>query len=137
MAMNVGVPRRGAIADINVTPMADVMIVLLIIFMVATPVLIQTPVPLPTAVHPTEHKGETLKIALHADGALTVDGAPLGQGASLADYLAARASTSRPLLVLLEADRDAPYEDVARILAACRTSGVSGVALGAQLRAGS
>jgi biopolymer transport protein ExbD len=39
MAMSVGGPRTGAIADINVTPMADVMIVLLIIFMVATPII--------------------------------------------------------------------------------------------------
>ena len=136
MAMNVGAPHRGAIAAINVTPMADVMIVLLIIFMVAAPILVQAPVPLPTAIHPTEQMGEMLKIALHADGSLLVDGAALGGGASLADYLAAR-TAARPLLVLIEADRDASYSDVARVLLACRTSGVSEIALSAQLRAGS
>ena len=39
MSMNVGGSKGGAIADINVTPMADIMIVLLIIFMVITPML--------------------------------------------------------------------------------------------------
>jgi biopolymer transport protein TolR len=137
MAMNVGRPRRGAIAEINVTPMADVMIVLLIIFMVATPILVTAPVRLPSAVHATEHKGERLKIALRADGGLLVDGAPFANPDSLADYLAARASAGQPLLVLVQADRDAAYADLARILAKCRASGVSEIALGAELRAGS
>ena len=63
MALSVGRPRGGAIAEINVTPMADVMIVLLIIFMVTAPIIAGPPVPLPAAVHPTEHKGETLNVA--------------------------------------------------------------------------
>jgi biopolymer transport protein ExbD len=137
MAMSVGHPRREAIAEINVTPMADVMIVLLIIFMVATPVLVQAPVRLPPAAHPTEHKGEMLKIALRADGSLLIDGASFADAASLTNYLAARASATRSLLVLIQADGDASYADVARVLAACRTSGISEIALGAQLRAGS
>jgi biopolymer transport protein ExbD len=53
MALSVGRARGGAIAEINVTPMADVMIVLLIIFMVATPVIVAAPVALPAAAHPT------------------------------------------------------------------------------------
>ena len=44
MAMSVGGNRSGAIAAINVTPMADVMIVLLIIFMVMTPIIGRGPV---------------------------------------------------------------------------------------------
>ena len=51
MAMTVGAGRKGAIAEINVTPMADVMIVLLIIFMVATPIIAGSPVRLPDAAH--------------------------------------------------------------------------------------
>ena len=63
MAMSVGRSRGGPIADINVTPMADVMIVLLIIFMVATPIIAR-PVELPRASHLTQHKGEKLEIVL-------------------------------------------------------------------------
>jgi biopolymer transport protein ExbD len=137
MAMNVGRPHPGVIAEINVTPMADVMIVLLIIFMVATPILVTAPVRLPSAVHATEHRGERVKIALQADGRLLVDGAPFADPDSLADYLAARASADQPLLVLVQADRDTTYADVARVLAKCRASGVSEIALGAELRVGS
>ena len=137
MAMQLGRPRGGAIAEINVTPMADVMIVLLIIFMVTAPILAQAPVRLPSAAHAREHKGETLKLALRADGGVLVEGAPLADPASLSDYLAARASATRSLLVLIQADRDASYRDLARVLAACRASGVAEIALAAELRAGS
>jgi biopolymer transport protein ExbD len=137
MAMQMGRTRPGPIADINVTPMADVMIVLLIIFMVAAPILVHAPVRLPRAVHPSEHKGEVLKLALRADGGVLVEGAALAPSVSLPEYLAARASATRSLLVLIQADRDASYADLARVLTACRASGVSETALAAELRAGS
>jgi biopolymer transport protein ExbD len=137
VALNVGRPRGGAIAEINVTPMADVMIVLLIIFMVAAPIVAHAPVRLPSAAHLTEHKGETLKLALRADGGILIEDVPLADSVSLLDYPAARASATRSLLVLVQADRDASYTDLARVLAACRESGVSEIALAAELRPGS
>jgi biopolymer transport protein ExbD len=137
MALSVGRPRGGPVAEINVTPMADVMIVLLIIFMVAAPILVQAPVHLPRAAHPSEHKGETLKLALRADGGVVIEGVPLADRVSLPDYIAARVSATRSLLVLIQADRDASYSDLARVLNACRASGVSEIALAAELRAGS
>jgi biopolymer transport protein ExbD len=137
MAMSVGRARGGAIAEINVTPMADVMIVLLIIFMVAAPFIAQSPVSLPTAVHPREHKSETLKLALRADGAVVVEGAPLADSVSLRDYLAARASVTHSLQILIQADRDAAYRDLSRLLAAARDSGAAEVALETELRLGS
>ena len=105
MALSVGRPRGGAIAEINVTPMADVMIVLLIIFMVTAPIIAGAPVRLPAAVHPSEHKGDTLKVTVHADGGV-------------------------------QADREASYRDIERVLTACRTSGVAEIALAAELKPG-
>jgi len=137
MALSVDSPRRGAIAEINVTPMADVMIVLLVIFMVATPVIVHAPVRLPLAAHPTEEKGAMLKLALRSDGVVLVEGVPLARSVSLADYLAARVSATRALTVLVQADRDSGYESLAPLLAACRTAGVTQVALAAEQRAGS
>jgi biopolymer transport protein ExbD len=137
MAMSVGRPRGGAIAEINVTPMADVMIVLLIIFMVAAPFIAGAPVPLPTASHPTEHKGETLKLALRADGAVVVDGTSFSSAVSLSDYLSARASATSALQILIQADRDATYRELSPVLTACRDSGAAEVALAAELRPGS
>lgn len=137
MAMSVGRPRGGAIAEINVTPMADVMIVLLIIFMVATPVILTAPVPLPTAAHPSEHAGEALKLVLRAGGAVLVEGVALPDSVSLREYLGARASATRSLQILIQADRDATYRELSRVLAAARDSGAGDVALAAELRPGS
>jgi biopolymer transport protein ExbD len=134
LALSVGRPRGGAIAEINVTPMADVMIVLLIIFMVAAPFIAGSPVPLPAAAHPAEHKGETLKLALRADGGVLVEGTPLAGSVPLRDYLVARASATRSLRILIQADRDATYRELSRVLAAARESGADDVALAAELR---
>jgi biopolymer transport protein ExbD len=134
MALSVGRPRGGAIAEINVTPMADVMIVLLIIFMVTAPLIVGPPVHLPSATHPTEHKGETLEVALHADGRILVEGVPLADALSLGEYLEARASATQSLLLLVQADREVAYRDLERVLTACRTSGASEIALATELR---
>ena len=58
MTMNVGSKRTGAIAEINVTPMADVMIVLLIIFMVVTPIISRIDANLPPATFSKEGAGD-------------------------------------------------------------------------------
>ena len=133
MAMSVGRSRGGPIADINVTPMADVMIVLLIIFMVATPIIAR-PVELPRASHLTQHKGEKLEIVLRRGGGVAIDGVSLTSTELLAEYLGARTPVPESLLVLVQADRDASYAEVARVLAACRQARVGEVALAAELR---
>ncbi len=135
MAMSVGRRRNGAIAEINVTPMADVMIVLLIIFMVATPLIVR-PLRLPDAEHAAEYRGERIEILLRGDGSLVVDGSPVPLEA-LGEWLAGRSGASSRATLLVQADRDAPYEAVARVLAACRTAGVVEIGLAAQRRVGS
>jgi biopolymer transport protein ExbD len=79
MAMNVGGSKGGPRADINVTPLVDVVLVLLIIFMVVTPKLQQGgKVDLPKAAVSREEKFEkTLIVAVDKDGAVTFDGAPV------------------------------------------------------------
>jgi biopolymer transport protein TolR len=130
MAMSVGGPRKGAIAEINVTPMADVMIVLLIIFMVATPVIARAPVHLPLAASARDKAGERVEIVVRGDGSLAVGTSPLAPQA-LAELLAMKAADGRAT-VLVQADRDASYADVARVLSACRSAGIADVALAAQ-----
>ena len=74
MAMNVG-PADGddvdAISDINVIPLADTMLVMLIIFLVTVPVIIQTvPVELPNVRYePTQTKPENVSLTVRGDGA--------------------------------------------------------------------
>ena len=131
-AMSVRRRRDGAIAEINVTPMADVMIVLLIIFMVATPIIVQAPVRLPGAVYGAEQTGEHLEIVVRSDGEITLGGAAIPGADALVEYLEARhALSAEQTSVLIQADRDSTYSDVARVLAACRRAGVTSVALAA------
>ena len=76
MGMNVGGKKGGAMADINVTPLVDVVMVLLIIFMVVTPMLSSgVDVKLPKAKTATEERdmGQYLVVAVRADGAIFVD----------------------------------------------------------------
>jgi len=137
MAMSAGGPGRGVIAEINVTPMADVMIVLLIIFMVATPVLVGAPVHLPRAAHPTEQKAERLEVVVRANGEVAAGGVTFSGGEALAEWISARRSAGAESVILVQADRGVAYGEVARVLSACRRAGVEDIALATELRAGS
>lgn len=135
MAMTVGQPGKGAIAEINVTPMADVIIVLLIIFMVMTP-LFDRPVRLPDAANVVEQHGHRVEVVVQANGTVAADGHLLPSADALAELLALRALGSGPPSVLVQADRSLGYDEVAPVLAACRRAGVQQVALAAQPRPG-
>lgn len=137
MAMQVGRRHSGAIAEINVTPMADVMIVLLIIFMVTAPVIARAPVRLPEATHLAERRGEKVEVVVKRDGSVAIDGATLATAELLGEYLAARSPLPESMLVLVQADRDSTYAELARVLAACRSARVGEVALAAEVRPGS
>ena len=137
MAMSVGRPGRGAIADINVTPMADVMIVLLIIFMVATPVIARAPVRLPPAINAADQRQERLEVVVRASGAVAVGGLELSGSDALAEWISERRPSGAETPVLVQADRGVAYREVARVLSACRRAGVADVALATERRAGS
>lgn len=134
MALSPTGPNRAVIADINVTPMADVMIVLLIIFMVATPVLVSAPVRLPSAVHPSEQKGPRLEVVVRATGEIAAGGLAFTDPASLAEWISARRAGGLAQLVLVQADRGVAYAAVAPVLAACRQAGVEEIALATESR---
>jgi biopolymer transport protein ExbD len=137
MAMSVGGRGTGAIAEINVTPMADVMIVLLIIFMVATPVIVGAPVRLPAAVNPVAQRGERIEVVVRASGEVVVGGLAFSSADALAEWISARRSSGAESIVLVQADRGVAYGAVARVLSACRRAGVAEIALAADRRAGS
>jgi len=135
MAMSGGRPCRGAIADINVTPMADVMIVLLIIFMVATPVIVGAPVPLPPAFNAADQRRERLEVVVGTSGEVTADGLELSGSEALAEWISGRRASGAEPLVRVQADRGVAYREVARVLSACRRAGVADVALATERRA--
>src|SRR5688500_2177510 len=133
MSMAVGGKKSGAIADINVTPMADIMIVLLIIFMVITPMLQQCEdVKLPTAGNTKERNDQkTIEVAVRKDLSTFLKGIRMDKQQDLVqklkEALEERADTQK--LVYLKADNELPYEEVMKVMDLCREAGVEEVAL--------
>jgi biopolymer transport protein ExbD len=128
MGMNVGGTRGAAISSINVTPMADVIIVLLIIFMVTIPVISRGEVDLPDATRARQRTDGPIVVTVRRDGSITLSGygvvAPFDLAARLRERLAGRDSA-----VQLNADESLSYDRIAEVLAACRDAGAGEVAV--------
>jgi biopolymer transport protein TolR len=122
--------RRGALSEINVTPLVDVMLVLLIVFMISAPLLtVGVPVELPkTEAGSLQDQTEPLTVSIRADGSIFVkeDAVPF---ANLAPRLHEMAGpdTTKPLYV--RADGKAAYAVVAQVMAALSTSGFTSINL--------
>jgi|SRR5688572_7989591 biopolymer transport protein TolR len=139
MSMNVGGSKGGAIADINVTPMADIMIVLLIIFMVITPMLQKgVDVKLPLAANTKERKDEqkSITVAVKRDKTTFVNGIKKDTPADLVTDIKTRLEdiSEGNRMVFLKADNELPYSDVMDVMDLCREAGVEEVALIAEAR---
>ncbi|NDR57244.1 protein TolR [Aliiruegeria sabulilitoris] len=120
-----------AMSEINVTPFVDVMLVLLIIFMVAAPLLtVGVPVELPkTAAEalPTEQE-EPLVVSLTADGRVTIMTTEVPQ-AELVARLRGIAVERADDKVFLRADGAIPYERVMQVMGALNAGGFSNIGL--------
>jgi biopolymer transport protein ExbD len=134
--MAVGGKKGGPVANINVTPMADIMIVLLIIFMVITPMLQKgVDVKLPVAANTKEKKDEpkTITVAVKKDpvGKTYLNGIPLENQTDLTAQLKEKlediAEGNR--IIYLKADEGLAYSEVMKVMDLCREAGVEEVAL--------
>ncbi|MFQ5904547.1 MAG: ExbD/TolR family protein [Candidatus Binatia bacterium] len=124
MAMQPGVGEELK-AEINVTPLVDVVLVLLIIFMVVTPLLKrEVPVELPLADHSRETKDlSQMTLTLAADGTLLLNGKNLPSEVLVARLEAIYANRADKT-IFLEADRHLPYGRVVDVMDDCREAGV-------------
>jgi biopolymer transport protein TolR len=137
MAINLpsqrGRGRRAPMAEINVTPLVDVMLVLLIIFMVTAPLLTAgVPVTLPDSrAKALDQDQQPLTLSLDAAGKLFVDKDPVSE-ALLPDILAQAAAKGDPLKpqqVFLRADRKLDYGHVMHVMGELNRAGFNRVAL--------
>jgi biopolymer transport protein ExbD len=117
-------------AEINVTPLVDVVLVLLVIFMVVTPLLKQeAPIELPvTKSSQAASDARQLTLAIAADGGLTLDGEALARD-RLAERLASVFAGRSDRTVFLAADKSLPYATVVEVIDACRAAGVNTIGL--------
>ncbi|HEX6376855.1 MAG TPA: ExbD/TolR family protein [Allosphingosinicella sp.] len=125
--------RRSPMAEINVTPMVDVMLVLLIIFMVTAPLLVAgVPVDLPDSkAGALDQERRPVQISLDAAGNLTVDGQavpPAELGRRLAAIAAASRERGSPR-IFLRADRALDYGRVMAVMGEINAAGLRKVAL--------
>jgi len=127
-----GKGRRAPMADINVTPLVDVMLVLLIIFMVTAPLLTAgVPVNLPDSrAKPLEQEQKPVDMALDADGRIFIDKDEVtGTLDDRLAQIAGSAPADNPPQVLLRADKGLDYGRVMRVMGELNRAGLNRVAL--------
>ncbi|WP_049621295.1 ExbD/TolR family protein [Frateuria defendens] len=127
MAMSTG-SGKGPMAEINVTPLVDVMLVLLIIFMITAPILthkvkIDLPQPNPN-VPPPENPAEPIRLKIDQSGALYWNDTPVDELGLKAQIAVIAQQSNQPELQINAADGVA-YEVVARVLADAKSYGLT------------
>ena len=122
---------RAMMAEINITPFVDVMLVLLIIFMVAAPLMtVGVPVQLPeTAATPLPAvEEETLTVTLTEEGTITLMTTEIARD-DLIPRLRAVAAERSDNKIFLRADGRVPYAQVAQIMGALNAAGFNDIGL--------
>jgi biopolymer transport protein ExbD len=117
-------------AEINMTPLVDVMLVLLIIFMVTAPLFTHAVrIDLPRARSaPSADKPQVVTLSIDSTGTLRWNDETVDE-AALTERLSAAASRDPQPEMHLRADRDARYEPIARLLSQVQSAGLNRVAI--------
>ncbi|MEY4562980.1 MAG: hypothetical protein RLZZ618_2257 [Pseudomonadota bacterium] len=118
--------RPPPMSDINMTPLIDVMLVLLIIFMITAPLMtgsLKLELPQTEAATPSEGP-DFLAVSLDRDGKLTLGDEPLN-AAEFASRMASAAARSPHTEVQLRADKAVPYGQVAELISVVQKAGLS------------
>jgi biopolymer transport protein TolR len=125
-----GAPGRTTMSDINVTPMVDVMLVLLIIFMVTAPLIQQgVKVNLPDArAQPVEATEKRLVLSVDRQGHIYIGDAEVAQD-QVEEKLRSNAKAQADKEIYLHADRDVPYGAVVEVMAAAQRAGIPSVGM--------
>ena len=132
MAMNVGSPDAGeeeVISTINTTPLVDIMLVLLIIFLITIPVVrTSVPVELPKERNEIrETKPENIVISVDKNSRIYWNELQIGSTATLIDRLKKIAVLSPQPEVQIRGDSNGNYDGVGRVIYACQRAGIAKV----------
>lgn len=118
------------VSDINITPLVDVMLVLLVSFIVTIPAItksVNVNLPRTQASQPTEQK-DHIDVSIDADGSLFVDKQAVADVAALVQRVQTQ-QAGREVTVNVRADEQATYAPIAKAVAALEKGGVRRLAL--------
>jgi biopolymer transport protein ExbD len=132
MGMAVG-GGKGAVANINMTPMIDVLLVLIIIFMVITPLTpkgLETlvPQPAPPNQQQTEADQRTVVVTINKDKSMLINTEPTDM-AKLGPRLEEIFKTRAERLIFVKGDNDLDFQDVAKVIDVAKGVGIDKVGL--------
>jgi TolR protein len=137
--MDVGSSKGGLKADINVTPLVDVMLVLLIIMMLIAPMLQQgVPVTLPQAAN-TADKPETQEqtvVAIDANRQIYLNGLRIRED-ELTTQIVQAMENKKEKVVLIKGDKDAPYSAIMAAMDRLRAANIENIGLITERKIGS
>lgn len=118
MAADLGT-RKGPISEINVTPLIDVVLVLLVVFMVITPMLssgLPVDLPMATTTVTVNDVGQHIVISVTKDGIWAVDQDKVTDQAEMIDAINVVFREKPESSILVKADAGLPYGDVRKVL---------------------
>lgn len=129
MSMWLGLPEdeeSGLNAEINTTPLVDVMLVLLIIFLITVPAAIETvPVTLPEERNvPTQTRPENVTIAVDRQGNVFWNRRPVADRAALLERMKAIAAQTPQPEIHIRGDRHVRYEAIGEVVVICQRAGI-------------
>jgi biopolymer transport protein TolR len=131
MAMDLGGAKGGVKSDINVTPLVDVMLVLLIIMMIVTPMLqqgISVRLPLANNTVPKPDTQDQTTVAIGSGGEIYVNAKSVRE-AELADRITKILENKKDKIVFIRADRETKYSAVMAVMDQLRAAKLEDVAL--------
>ena len=125
--------RRRMMADINVVPYVDVMLVLVVILMVAAPFVNPSLVDLPSVAKAGQQKGEPVRVVVRANGAVSVlDAGKREQSIASGELVNAvrqRQGGNPQTPVVIEGDKQAKYESIMKVMGELQRAGIERVGL--------
>jgi biopolymer transport protein ExbD len=130
--------KRGKVqTEINITPFTDVVLVLLIIFMIATPMLLQPgiKVELPKARAAQTNPEKNISITIGSDNTIYLDDQRTDLN-KLKQEISLRLANKPDLAVMVKGDKEVHYDTVVKVVDAAKLAGAKKFALGVELKNG-